>query len=366
MRGVILLASTILLLPSAVRAQTAREAQERAAKKACLVGDPSKGVEILADLFIDTNDPTYIFNQGRCFEQNRRYEDAIARFREYLLKAKQASPEERADAEKHIADCQSYLAGAEGTRPAGAPAAGPLPEPTGSMQPGQPAANLSADSPGNAVPAPATVFGEPESRHNRRTPGTIWVAVGGGTGGAYHGLQAVDSGTKSTTTGVAVPVEASFTPASLLQVEPELGIQVTELFALALLARYQYAPKDDNGWTPRPGEKAILTSAFAAFLRAELSLLNLGNFRGYVSGGAGLGTSFLAVVGKDCDLTSCPLSHSDTLHGGSFGLLAGLGAAYHVTRNLSVFLDVKEIVTFRTILALTEVNLGFAVAINPF
>jgi len=54
------------------------------------------------------------------------------------------------------------------------------------------------------------------------------------------------------------------------------------------------------------------------------------------------------------------------LHGGSFGLLGGLGATYHLTRNLGVFLDVKEIVTFRTILALTEFNFGLAVAFDPW
>jgi hypothetical protein len=87
------------------------EAQVRAAQKACLTGAPAKGVEILTDLYLDTRDPTHIFNQGRCFEMNRRYEDAIARFREYMVKAKNLmSTEEKADAEKHIAACQSYLA----------------------------------------------------------------------------------------------------------------------------------------------------------------------------------------------------------------------------------------------------------------
>ena len=59
-----------LLAPLLVagQARAARvDARERAAKKACLTGDAAKGVEILADLFIDTDDATYIFNQGRCF-----------------------------------------------------------------------------------------------------------------------------------------------------------------------------------------------------------------------------------------------------------------------------------------------------------
>jgi hypothetical protein len=91
-----------------------RAARERAAKRACLTGDADGGVALLTDLFIDHNDPTYLFNQGRCFEQNRRYEDAIGRFREYLIKAKDLGADDRAEAERHIAACESYL----GVKPA--------------------------------------------------------------------------------------------------------------------------------------------------------------------------------------------------------------------------------------------------------
>jgi hypothetical protein len=165
---------------------------------------------------------------------------------------------------------------------------------------------------------------------------------------------------------VATPVSAGFAPARLFQLEPELGIQVSRLFAVAIQARYQVAAKDDDGYVPGAGERAVLTSAIAGFLRGELSFLNLGNFRSYLSLGAGLGRSVLAVIAKDCDATSCPLSHSDTLSGGSFALLGGFGATYHLTRNLAVFLDAKEIVTFRTILALTEFNFGVAAAFDPW
>ncbi len=88
-----------------------RRAQEKAARKACLTGDYSKGVSILADLFVETKEPVYIFNQARCLEQNRRYEDAIASFEEYLRagETKNLAAEDRAAAEKHIADCKSRL-----------------------------------------------------------------------------------------------------------------------------------------------------------------------------------------------------------------------------------------------------------------
>jgi hypothetical protein len=94
---------------AAVEPGASKAARERAAKRACLTGDPEGGVALLTDLYIDTNDPTYLFNQGRCFEQNRRYEDAIGRFREYLIKAKGLSSEDRADTEKHITTCESYV-----------------------------------------------------------------------------------------------------------------------------------------------------------------------------------------------------------------------------------------------------------------
>jgi hypothetical protein len=87
--------------------------------KACLTGDAVAGVAILTDLFIDTKDTTYLFNQGRCFEQNRRYEEAIARFHEYLMKTRDLLPEHKADTERHITACESYLQGkpAEATKP---------------------------------------------------------------------------------------------------------------------------------------------------------------------------------------------------------------------------------------------------------
>src|SRR5664279_288568 len=87
-----------------------REPQERAARKACLNGDYTKGVAILSELFVDTKDPTYLFNQGRCFEQNHRYEDALSRFEEYLRAAQGTlDAADQAAAEKHIADCKDRL-----------------------------------------------------------------------------------------------------------------------------------------------------------------------------------------------------------------------------------------------------------------
>jgi hypothetical protein len=103
-----LIPAVLVSLPGPAFAAS-KQAKERTAKKACLAGDPAKGVEILAELYVDTNDITYIFNQGRCFEQNRRYEDAIGRFREYLVKGEKLTADEKAIAQKRIDACESYL-----------------------------------------------------------------------------------------------------------------------------------------------------------------------------------------------------------------------------------------------------------------
>jgi hypothetical protein len=112
---IILILLFILTAPFSYAA--GRESKERSARKACLSGDYAKGIAILSDLFIDTMDANYIFNQGRCFEQNNRHEDAIGRFREYLRKAKNSSQAEKSDAARHIEDCQALLGKKEGPSP---------------------------------------------------------------------------------------------------------------------------------------------------------------------------------------------------------------------------------------------------------
>lgn len=94
-----------LLALQSARAETS-ESKERAARKACLMGDVAKGTEILADLYLDTKEPTHIYNQGRCFEQNGQNEPAILRFREYLRQARNLSSDDIAKVEKKIAELQ--------------------------------------------------------------------------------------------------------------------------------------------------------------------------------------------------------------------------------------------------------------------
>jgi hypothetical protein len=92
-------------------------------------------------------DPTFIYNQGRCFEQNRRYEDAIARFQEYLRAGKKLSKADQADAQKHIRDCKELLVGQPSQPSAPASVAVALPGPVAPLG--------AAATPVPVAPAPA-------------------------------------------------------------------------------------------------------------------------------------------------------------------------------------------------------------------
>lgn len=152
-----------------------QEAQEREARIACLNGDPAKGVAILSNLFVDTKNPTYIFNQARCFEQNARYSEAITRFEEYLRAEGKLRPEDKAVAEKHLIECQEKLDKERSVAPQ--PVAPPAFKPAESPSPG------SGDSAGKvADPALGLKAAAPEtpssSRAGMLTAGIITGSVG--------------------------------------------------------------------------------------------------------------------------------------------------------------------------------------------
>jgi anti-sigma factor RsiW len=147
--------------------------REKAAQKACALGDYQKGVDILADLLVGSDDPNYIYNQGRCYEQNSRWEQAINRFREYLRKDANLSDGDRAEAERHISDCEKALAQvAQAAQP---PAV--LPPPVAPAEAPAPAPAPPPVTPDvSTKPAPPTSDGS--QGKGLRTAGIICAAVG--------------------------------------------------------------------------------------------------------------------------------------------------------------------------------------------
>jgi hypothetical protein len=110
---------------------SAADPRAEEARRACLAGHTQRGIELLAALYADTRDANYIYNQGRCFQQNGRPEEAISRFREYLRAADDLSAAEQADVRKQIADCEQTAAEQQRRRTPAPPRppAAPRPEP---------------------------------------------------------------------------------------------------------------------------------------------------------------------------------------------------------------------------------------------
>jgi hypothetical protein len=191
----LMLLVAVLTLPKAARAVSI-EAKGRAAKVACLSGDYAKGVGLLAEMFVSTGDAIHIYNQGRCFEQNGKYEEAIVRFREFLRK----HPESDAaggDAEKHIADCEALIDKQKGkatptptppveTKPVvePVPAPVPVPAPAPVLAP-VPLVQVAAPPPAPVVPplveAPAAVAPAEPVTEGKPFYKTWWFWTAAGT-----------------------------------------------------------------------------------------------------------------------------------------------------------------------------------------
>jgi tetratricopeptide (TPR) repeat protein len=163
------------------------------ARMACLLGDYAKGVAILAELFVESRDPTYLFNQARCYQQNGRNQEAIDRFREYLRIATNLKEEDAALTKKHIGDCQALLtqqasaqpgASTANTRPAAEQAASPSPQAAGVPVPQTPP--VPAPTQSEAVEARSTQATLPGA--GMRTAGVVAFVLGAVALGAGVGL----------------------------------------------------------------------------------------------------------------------------------------------------------------------------------
>jgi hypothetical protein len=138
------------------------EGKEQKARAACESGRLDEGVKLLAELFVQTDDGNYIFNQGRCFQQNGQPDEAVKRFEMYLLR-RDAEPAVSTRARQLIADIR------------GAPATTTTPPPPAQIE--------------TAMPPPAATA-PPGPGHTLRVTGLSLVGVGLAALGAatYFGL----------------------------------------------------------------------------------------------------------------------------------------------------------------------------------
>jgi hypothetical protein len=83
------------------------EARERDALAACDSGQVQKGIDLLARLWADTLEPTYVYDQGRCYQKASMPKEALARFQEFVRVAKDSKDEPVAQAEQFIKELQA-------------------------------------------------------------------------------------------------------------------------------------------------------------------------------------------------------------------------------------------------------------------
>ena len=176
-----------------------RDARERAAHKACMEGDYGKGVSILLDLFLESNEADYVFNQGRCYQQNERYQDAISRFREYL----RIGSEDLDLAQKHIAECEELAA-----RKSSAEAVPAAPAPPGQSATTAPASPVAAPAAAPAASPPAQA--QPLAMVHQAPP-----TASSGSGLRTSGIVIAAVGAAGLITGVILNVKANSLASSI-------------------------------------------------------------------------------------------------------------------------------------------------------
>lgn len=140
-------------------AEKYNDPREKQAHVDCQTGKVEAGIQLLAEVFTETHKPYLVYNQARCYEQNSRPAEAINRFREYLRVAKEATADERADVERHIAECQALQAEQKketSAAPATAPASPPPPPIVPALSPETAQITPPAPLPPAAPPAPAS------------------------------------------------------------------------------------------------------------------------------------------------------------------------------------------------------------------
>jgi hypothetical protein len=156
---------TALRIAEAAPAEDPRVAE---ARRACAAGHVDRGVDLLASIIADTGDPSAVYNQARCYQQNGRSEEAINRFREYLRIGSKEPPSDRRTAERFIQELEAEIKEKEKRAPVVTPVAPPAPD------------TLPPSSVVIEPAPPASLTSEPASAP---TPTLRWASYGAGAVG---------------------------------------------------------------------------------------------------------------------------------------------------------------------------------------
>ena len=96
-------------------ALAAPDARELQAREDFVAGRYEAALELFARLYAETLHPNYLRNIGRCYQNLGQPDRAITSFHDYLRKAKDVTPDERAEIEGYIKEMQDLKKQREAT-----------------------------------------------------------------------------------------------------------------------------------------------------------------------------------------------------------------------------------------------------------
>jgi hypothetical protein len=180
----------------------------------------------------------------------------------------------------------------------------------------------------------------------RRTPGTLWVGFGMGTGYGAHLTRNLEHhpGRK---------VSPGFAGGGLLQMMPELGIQYDRKLSLSIQSRHQYIQPSGGADMAVTGKPPRTAHALLAHLFYELWAGKQLQFLGTATLGGGSG--FRLKVKED---PSVMLASSDTIAGGPVVLGPGLVLGYAFSDRLMATTEARMLLGLGNFAAVLEGSLG--------
>jgi hypothetical protein len=187
-----------------------------------------------------------------------------------------------------------------------------------------------------------------ESTDHRRRSGALFFGASLGSGWGWHPRRVLEF-----RTGEAV--ETGFSPGTLLQVTPEIGLQLDQRYAFSVQSRHQFIPESGSGDLKAGHPKH---SAWAVFARAY-RFIGSGNAQIFLTGTVGGGQGFRLVVPPH---PLMGVTRNDTVRGGPIVLGPGLGFLYHITSHFAWVAEGRLLAGVPDLAALGELSTGGQVA----